>query len=352
MTVEGVRALRERVAISRLDHVTCVRMSGERAFRVLDYLCSSDLFIEEGQMLHTLFLSSDGLPLADVYICCDDESYILLMEGLSFEAFDHHVRSHVSEVQDLEIVDLRGSYDLLSLGGPFAWELMGELVGPDVVGQPYLTFFYLDEERGLCFRAGKTGEFGYDLLLERASAPRFIEHVHELGRRFELTEASLQDLDQCALENGFFNIRREGQSGLSPLELQLQWRLSRSKTFVGSEALQQKRAANTWPRITWITSLETLEEGTPVYFDEFVHDEPVGRVLTGGYSSMLGLYVAIALLERELAHPGCEALRAGAARVGVSTKTVPLLANLSLFVDVQQHDFASSAEALAKGELR
>ena len=70
-----------------------------------------------------------------------------------------------------------------------------------------------------------------------AQAEELRQGLLAAGRRFELLEVSQAALDQCALENWFFNIRREGKAGLTPLELGLQWRLASGKNFVGAKAV-------------------------------------------------------------------------------------------------------------------
>ena len=61
------KGLREATALSELDQVTALQVTGEDTFDALDKLVSADLFIRDGQMLHTLMLHPDEFPLADVY---------------------------------------------------------------------------------------------------------------------------------------------------------------------------------------------------------------------------------------------------------------------------------------------
>src|SRR5437870_25042 len=83
------------------------------------------------------------------------------------------------------------------------------------VGLPFANLFRFD--RWLCVRAGKTGEYGYDLLVPRGEVETVRARLLEKGRRFELGEAGLEALDACALENWFFNVRREGREPVTPV---------------------------------------------------------------------------------------------------------------------------------------
>ena len=78
------RALREHVSIWRGTHTLAVRVSGADTFPLLERLCSSDLSVRDGRMLHTLVLSPEGSPAADLFVCADDEDCLVLVEGMTF----------------------------------------------------------------------------------------------------------------------------------------------------------------------------------------------------------------------------------------------------------------------------
>src|SRR4051812_41441910 len=89
-------ALREATALTDVTHIAIVRVAGTGAFPTIDRLCPRELFVRDGQILHTLLLRDDARPLADLYICCDDQDFLLLAEGLSGAALADHVRTHAS----------------------------------------------------------------------------------------------------------------------------------------------------------------------------------------------------------------------------------------------------------------
>lgn len=340
-----MRALRRTAALSELDHVAAVRVSGADAFAALDLLVPAELFVRDGQMLHTLLLRPTGEPAADLYVCRDDEQFVLLAEGMTAAAIAAHAAEHLPRGLAVAFEDLSETRAILSLNGPFAWEVLVGLIGPDVISIPYLTFFGVGEgellgrgaggRRCLCFRAGKTGEFGFDLLVPREAAAAVRARVVELGAAFGLAVADLAALDQCALENGFFSMRAGRLEGLTPLELQLQWRLSTRKDFVGAAALRQRRAEGPRVRSTHLCAAGELEPGDPVLLGE----RRVGEVFAAGWSLTRGDWVGQALLERGLAHPGLTELVAvrGGGAVALRTHSAPLINNRSLYVDPRRH---------------
>jgi len=336
-------ALRLGAAVTRMEHVHALGLSGSGAFDLLDRLTTSRLFVREGQMLQTLLLDEESRILADVFLGADEEGWILLAEGPSradLLAHVEHVRGRGTEVT---VNDLLAGHELWSLDGPYAWELGSALLGPELLGTPYLSFLRL---RGVtCFRAGKTGEYGYLLLVPRGEAGGLWRELRGLGRAVGLVDASVAALDQCALENFHFTIRALAgcrAATLTPAELQLRWRLDPSKDFVGARALRARARGEVAQRVTCFVARGPVVPEQPVELDA----ETVGWVLQGGWSAIRGEWVGWAMLDAPLAWPGIRRFHVAGMDGPVPIRTVspPLLDNRSLFVDPRRHRFATQAE--------
>lgn len=336
---DDVGAIRGSVAWSRLDHVAYIRVRGESAYEALDALFPSALKMRDGQMLHTMLLAADARPLADVYLCWDDEEFFLLAEGRESAELPGYLRQQFAG-RDVEVEDLTPTHAILSIDGPYAWELLGQVVDPEAIGLPYLTFYH--QGSSICYRAGKTGEYGYGIIATRAAIDGLERRVIEMGRAFDARRVGLDALDQCALENWFFNIRREGREPVTPLELQLQWRVSSDKQFVGSDALARRRREGARQRITSLLASSELSVGDSVSLD----GAPVGRVVNAGYSDSRGEWMALALIDLRWAHPGIDCFEvAGAARPArARSVSPPVLNNRSLSVSPQLHSYLTRHE--------
>lgn len=333
-TTDEVRAIRTATALHDATQVVCLELSGDDAFATLDALCPAALSLQDAQLRATLLLRDDATVFADACVGRDDEKYWLLTEGPGAAEVERWVRDHAAGPA-LAVRRFDASHRLLSVHGPWAWELVAQVLGPDVMGMPYLSL--LRGERALCFRSGKTGEYGYDLLVPAAEAAALRAELVATGAAWDLREVSLAALDQCALENWFFCIRREGRAGLSPLELGLQWRLSYRKDFVGAAALRQRRAKGVRSRLTCLVANGALPEGAAVEHE----GAPVGRVLVAGPCEAVGGHVAAALLDADYAWPGIGELRVGAAVA--RTVSAPVIDNQSLYVSPQRHTWKERA---------
>lgn len=337
---EAVRAIRHAVAVSRPE-LRYVRLTGPDAWDALDRLCAGDLYVRDGQLLQGLLLDEDARPFADCYVGRDDEDYFLLCEGPGAGALEAHLARHLPEGADAAYADLTDAHAIIGLDGPFAWELLAALAGADAIGLPFLTFYH--HEDWIVARAGKTGEYGYVLVVPRGSAPAVEERLAAAGPALGAARAGQDALDQCALENWFFSIRHEGRLDVTPLELQLQWRVSPRKAFVGSEALRRRREAGIRRRITTLVGPGPLAAGDTVRLGP----AEVGRIVNAGRSEARGDWVALALLDIAWAHPGLAfavSPAAGGGAVAARSVSPPVINNRSLHVSPQLHSYATRGD--------
>jgi len=305
-----IEAIRFGVALHRADHVVGIRISGPEAFEVVDALSPRPLYIRDGQMLPAIVLNDDGTVFADLMICADDLDWLLFLEGPS--PSDALARL-LPFAEGLDATCAIEPHVMWQLHGPYAWECLADLIGPEVVGIPYLTHFLLDPlSRGICFRSGKTGEFGYELWVPPDEEDPVLKALRGAAGRFDAVEVGLEALDLCALETGFYSIRHPAVQGLSVPELQLLWRVELDRDVPGMEAVRAAR--HPAQRLTWVRS---------------------ERPFPGGLRSpLLEAWIGLRLVDRERAWPGVD--------LGDAVTThPPLLWNRSLHIDAQKHSWAS-----------
>jgi len=341
------RAVREGVVLYR-PRPAMVMVRGADAYDLVEALCPRDLFVRTGQILHSVVLDAEGGVAGDLYVAPRDDDFLLLADGLDDDALLERCREVGATLPDVnaEAIALGATRGLLSLAGPYAWELLGELLGPEIATIGYMTCMPMAElgEGALCLRTGTTGEFGYDLLLDREGMGAIESRLVAIGERFELCEADPQVLDQCALENGFFCPRHRGVLGRSPAALQLQWRVRYDHPRLGP-CLQSGKEAHGRAgghRLCWVIGRQ--DEPAPALGPLRRDDREIGELLDGFISPTLGCFVGLAMAEPALAHPWIDGVFAdgasGQAALELRIEAPPLLQNRSLFVDPRKHVFA------------
>jgi glycine cleavage system aminomethyltransferase T len=334
-----IEALRTAAGRCRLDHVAVLRVDGPDAFALLDRVSTRPLFLRETQLCHTLFLREDAGIFADVFVALGEDAFYVLAEGpteAELLAYLDSARGALP-VERVSVHALGASHARIGIDGPYAWEVTAALLGPAVLGMPYLTLMHVDF--GLCLRAGKTGEYGYILLADEDGRVALEASLQDVGAPLGLREVGLAALDRCALENWHFSMRALHDTPLArpltALELQLQWRVGWDRQFVGAEALRRRRAEGPALRTACVTAEAELARGQVVACG----DEAVGELLDAGWSFTRAQWVGMALLPRALAHPHLSVLtaRTAAGEVALRTQTAPLLDNRSLHVDPHRH---------------
>ncbi len=136
---EEVGAIRGSVGLSARHDVACLRLTGHDAWEVLGRVCPANLFLRDAQLRHTLLLDESGTPIADWYVGNDDDAFLLLSEGLPVEALSAHLAAQAPAGAAYELTNLSETHQLLGLDGPYAWEVLAALEGPDVAGFPFLS---------------------------------------------------------------------------------------------------------------------------------------------------------------------------------------------------------------------
>jgi glycine cleavage system aminomethyltransferase T len=330
----GHRALREGVVLHR-SSAARVMVRGERAYERVEAMCPRDLFVRTGQILHSVVLDAEGGVLADLHVAPRDDDFLLLADGLD------DARLLAALVGDAE--PLSSTHALISLAGPYAWELLGALLGPEVATIGYMTDIPVPElgADALCLRTGATGEYGYDLLLRHADAEACVERLRTIGERFDLVEVDSPVLDRCALENGFFCPRHRGVIGRTPIELQLQWRVRYDHPQLGPTLVAGRDRQHEAPRLSWV--IGRLEDAAAEPGPLTREGRAIGELLDGFHSPVLGCFVGLALLDRKVAHPWIDGIFTDAG-LELRVEAPPLLQNRSLFVDPKKHTYAHRRE--------
>lgn len=327
-----LEAIRTCVAHSRDAQPTLLALRGDDARDALLHLLPSRLFLRDAQVKESLLLSSDGHPIADVLVCADDGDYLLIVEGLSPEATRAHVEAHLPSGTSPVIEDMGETHEVLSLHGPWSWQLAAAVLGEDLVALPYLNFFRV--EPGICVRAGKTGEYGYDLVVRREMADEVWASIQTISEALSGREVGAEALSLCRFENWFFDPAHV-PDGVTPLELQLSWRLDMGREWVGSAAIASREVTR---RLTCMASKTEVAAGEVVRYSQ----SEIGRVVRAERSPIRDEWIVAALVDLAYAHGGIDAFVAGDAPV--RTTAPPLIDNRSLYIDPRRHTWAARDE--------
>ncbi|HUI93431.1 MAG TPA: glycine cleavage T C-terminal barrel domain-containing protein [Chitinivibrionales bacterium] len=302
------RLVRDAVGIGDISYMQRFRFPEDKGLDFLDTLCAGNVAkVRFGRMLHTFIADNAGNIVADCYVANNDEEFILLAESIIDDAaFDAMLQEHGAA--GAGITDCRATHGLLSIDGYKAWAVVKELFGADVLGLPYLSVerYDFEGESVSLFRAGKTSEFGYYLMVPKTSAVKLFEAclAAAIKNNGGLCGANIHN--DLRLEGRFFNVFAEGAAVRDPLALGLQWMIDFSKEkWSGRDAICKRREAGTKNKIIGICTehgAKELKKGTPI----FNGAAKVAEVTASCFSHVLNAHVGLALFPVDIAYAGLQ----------------------------------------------
>lgn len=323
---DGYRALRSTVARVDTAHLALIEVRSRRGsidevIDALDRALPSDLFLYDGQARAALLLDVDGLVVADLTLARVEGRMFVIGEETTAQALGERLAESADVV---EVVDLRPHTTSVALHGPFAWELVGEWLGRSVSVLPPLGVCALPDGV-VVVRGGRTGEYGFEVLLAEGSRASRLAKLDELMPRFDGALLSVDELAAATVESGGFSIRALGPAHASPIELQLGFRLSPKKRSASLDAVAARRARFHRRTVLFTSSREVVGALR-------VPDGPVvGHVVYGRARD--DAFFGVALVDATLAHPGLSLVDGHGTEL--HTRSAPLVRPRSL--DVRPH---------------
>jgi glycine cleavage system aminomethyltransferase T len=337
--------LRRGIGLSDWEHVSRVQVKGPDALDVVNRLVLSDAArIPVGRVAATFILNPDGSVFADTYVWNHWESYFLLAEGPGPGELLRFVNTHGAPSERTTVTDIADQVAIFGIDGPFAWELLKELIGVKILGLRYLEVMPQQSIAGVhvdILRAGKTGEFGYLVVCPTASANSVWTALLEKGKDFDATQCGRQALDLCKLENRFINMQHEGAKAANALELNCRIMVQRDKEeYTAAEAIQKALAGDVKRRLIGLVFDDPgnvpIEAGAIVQYQ----DDEIGEVVAADFSYVLGRDIALAFIHNDYAFVGCPySVKTRAGLRAAQTVSAPFIFNKSLTLRPQEHSF-------------
>lgn len=348
------RAVRENVLLVDYSHMAIVSVMGEDAWLLVNYMASADVsFLRDEQGLYSLVLNEHGLIRGDIYVLCTVEGYFILSENLSaFDIIDL-LNNIIAQAEALEIQTIpeiksmdEDDWGAVLIEGPYAWEVMTELYGYDIIGLPFNEFMYNDDGL-LIFRCGKHGEYAYLLIGQQYSLAELWLQLLTSGQKYLLQTGGLDYQKIVRIENVGWDETIFSSFSRNPVELQLQWAIQYDKpNFIGKEAVEKLSKEESGRRLVGIKPLlgnNEIEKDEAIFIDE----KRVGCIVRSVFSPMLHSFIALALLDKEYAWSDIDgfSVQTASGQVSARTEKLPFIYNMSLLVNPVEHSFIDPLKA-------
>ena len=321
-------AIRSAAALLDVSPLYKYLITGRDAARLLDRV-----------VIRNVTASTTGQVL---YTCWCDEAGKVIDDGTVSRLGEHAFRLTSAEPcfrwltlnatgLDVDINDVSESTAALALQGPNARLILQQLASDDLAGIRYFRLIQtsLRDIKVTISRTGYTGDLGYEIWVNAASALPLWDALIAAGTPYGITPCGILALDMARIEAGlmlldvdYVSAHRaliEGQKS-SPYELNLGWAVDLTKErFIGQAALAAEAVRGpSWQFVGLDVDWASLEQlyadvglppklpaaawrtSVPVYAD----GTQVGYATSGCWSPLLKQYIALAHLQAPFAAPG------------------------------------------------
>ncbi|ERK16516.1 aminomethyltransferase family protein [Serratia fonticola] len=343
-------ALRKNILLCDYSHFGIAAVSGESAWSLLNQLVSGDVSsIRDEQAMYSLLLDELGHVVTDLYIACDDERFLLLSEWVSGETLCEMLRAkladHDDEFEDIEsITSLTPEWGMLHFEGPFAWELLAEVYGMDIIGLPFQEHMHVEDDL-ILLRSGKHGEYSYKLMGPQDLLADVWEQMLLAGDKYDMRTGGLNYQRMARLENPCWEPAIFNAYTRCPIALQMQWAVRYDKeSFTGLESLSERVEQGTRHRLVGMT-IPGKPQALPQRGDKVMfEDRCIGEVIVCDYSADLEACLGRLFLTDAWAWADIDTYQVITAGgpVAVTTSAIPFARNYSFLINPSEHSYVDS----------
>jgi dimethylglycine dehydrogenase len=306
---EEVAAVRSAAGAYEIAQYARYEVTGPDAEAWLDHLLAGRI-PGVGRIRLAPMLSPAGRLMGDLSVTRLDEDRFWLTGSYYLQAwhgrwFAQHLPA--SGVRLENITDDRMGF---SVSGPAARSILAELTPDDVSNEAFPMFgvrrMDVGSGRAVVGRIGLTGEVGYEIVVPTPQHRTLWTELAEAGAPYGLRPIGDRAIDSLRLEKGYgiwnAEFRQDGTPGTTGLDRFVAFDKG---GFVGAEAARRERDEGASKRLVL---LEVDAEDADAAKDDgiWVGDRLVGEVTSGAYGHSVGMSLALALIETEVAEQAPE----------------------------------------------
>ncbi|XP_076045354.1 pyruvate dehydrogenase phosphatase regulatory subunit, mitochondrial [Oratosquilla oratoria] len=247
---EEYRACRETCAI--LDYSSFTKFDcwskGEEVVDALQYLCSNDVDIPVGGIIHTGMQNHLGGYENDCSLVrIAPNHYMMIAPSIQQSRCGSWLRKNLPSDGSVVIKDITSMYTAICLMGPQARSVMADLTDSDLStkGFPFFSFKEIDVGLANGIRAMNithTGELGWVLYIPNEFALHIYNNLVNKGKAYGMCHAGYYAMRSLRIEKFYAFWGQDLDSSTTPLECGRGFRVKLHKDidFIGRSALQQQ----------------------------------------------------------------------------------------------------------------
>ncbi len=270
----------------------------------------SVLGLKEGRQRYAMFTNDAGGILDDLMVANRGDHLFLVVNAACKEADIAHLRAHLSDACEIEVIEDRA---LVALQGPAAEKALSRL-NPYAAGMRFMDSANLGFFGEECWvsRSGYTGEDGYEVSVPNGKAVDLARALLEMD---EVEAIGLGARDSLRLEAGLCLYGHDIDETTSPVEAALEWAIqkvrrkggAREGGFPGAARILDELENGTTRRRVGILpeGRAPMREGTGLFADA-EGGAAIGTVTSGAYGPSIERPMAMGYVEIDHAVDGTQ----------------------------------------------
>ena len=315
-----VKACRDSLGILDASTLGKIDIKGKDAAELLNRVYTNAWSkLEVGKCRYGLMLGEDGMVMDDGVTARLGEQHYLMTTttGNAASVLAHLEEWLQTEWPELEVhlTSVTEQFATVSLAGPNARRLFAELTGdidlsPNALPHMGVVHGTVAGIPARVFRISFTGESAFEINVPASYGMALWQTVMTAGEKYNITPYGTEAMHVLRAEKGYIIVGQETDGSVTPLDLGMDWIVSKTKDFIGKRSLARSDMAK--PDRKQLVGLLTedpetvLPEGAQLV--EQVLDKPpmpmVGHVTSSYMSPNLGRSIALGLVKGGRARKG------------------------------------------------
>ncbi|XP_046665146.1 pyruvate dehydrogenase phosphatase regulatory subunit, mitochondrial isoform X1 [Homalodisca vitripennis] len=302
-------ACRETVGLCDYSSFTKIDLTskGQEVVDLLQYLCSNDVDIPVGGIIHTGLQNERGGYENDCSLTrLAENHYMMIAPTIQQTRCKTWIQRHLPSDSSVSVSDVTSMFTAIAIIGPFTRTLLSELTDTDLSPKSFPFFTFKELDVGLAngirtMNLTHTGELGYVMYIPNEFALHVYNKLLEVGAKYNIRHAGHYATRALRIEKFYAFWGQDLDTTTTPLECGRTWRVKFDKgPFIGREALLRQREEGV--RRMYVQLLLQDHDpdlelwawgGEPIYRD----NQYVGATTTTGYGFTLKRMVCLGFVQ-------------------------------------------------------
>ena len=333
------QSVREDIGIFDMSSFGKIKVEGDDALVLLQYLCTAQMDVPVGKIVYTQILNSKGGIESDLTVSRLSKNSFLLVVPCATLQRDLKLLKTFSKSKNVVVVDISASEGVLSIMGPKTRDLLAHLSPNDFSNEahPFGTWKSIEIASGVAraHRVSYVGELGWELYISSDQCAHVFEEIWKVRDQVNFRLCGFHTLDSCRIEKAYRHFGHDITDEDNLIEAGLGFTAAMSKSdFVGKQAILEREASG----VDRLMLQFLLNDPSKMIY----HNEPiirgqeiVGYLTSGNYGHYLGSGVGLGYVD-------CKGLTKEKILnfdyfIDVAGEVTPVKASIKPFYDPKSH---------------